>query len=368
LTNDVDQTAELYQSLLREKTARPHAIASARTAAHAVARHDAASAVRRPRLAAVILNYQTPAETILAAKALLASDRPIDHLIVVDNSPADSRTTLSPADSRASLTDSDAWRSIASRVHLIQNDANLGFSGGMNVGIRAALAQGAERVLLVNSDVVFPPDAIARLERSLAASAGAGICGPVVVSRSMPDRIASRGMRYRSDNGRMRHLAFNDATASSSGAGDEAEAVDAVSGCAMLIIRKVFDAIGLFDEAYFFSFEDLDFCLRARRAGYATILSAGATVHHEGGQSIGPASPRRLYFAARNHLRLARQVDPDAAPLAGAFRTGCIVLLNFAHATRCREGSPLARWTAVIRGIRDYARGRFGTDLPGSSD
>ena len=55
----------------------------------------------------------------------------------------------------------------------------------------------------------------------------------------------------------------------------------------MLVSREVFDAIGLFDEDYFFSFEDLDFCLRARRAGFATVLAGLAATHHEGGRSIG---------------------------------------------------------------------------------
>jgi len=72
--------------------------------------------------------------------------------------------------------------------------------------------------------------------------------------------------------------------------------VDGVSGCAMLIRGSVFESIGLFDEDYFYSFEDLDFCLKARRAGFATVVAGAATAYHEGGHSIGANSPRRLYF------------------------------------------------------------------------
>ena len=66
---------------------------------------------------------------------------------------------------------------------------NLGFSGGINAGIAEARRRGATHVLLVNSDVVVPPDCVGALERALA-SAAAGIAGPLLLSRSAPDKIA----------------------------------------------------------------------------------------------------------------------------------------------------------------------------------
>ena len=230
----------------------------------------------------------------------------------------------------------------------------------MNVGIREALAWGAGRVLLVNSDVVVPPDCLARLEQSFDAAPRAGIAGPVVLARSEPDRVASLGMSYAPASGRMRHRAFGDRFG-------ELElpavrAVDGVSGCLMLVKREVFEAVGLLDEDYFFSFEDLDFCLRARRAGFATVLAGSAAVYHEGGRSMGANVPRRLYFAARNHLLLAWRNDPAAGRLASVRRGCSIVLLNLAHALRSKGGSLFARLGAVVRGTRDYAAGRLGAD------
>jgi GT2 family glycosyltransferase len=130
----------------------------------------------------------------------------------------------------------------------------------------------------------------------------------------------------------------------------------------MLVNREVFDAVGLLDEDFFFSFEDLDFCLRARRAGFATVRSGAAAAYHEGGRSLEATSPRRLYFAARNHLLMAARTGPQAGPLAGARRAASIVLLNLAHAALWRGGSPSARLWAVVRGTRDYVAGRFGAD------
>ena len=141
--------------------------------------------------------------------------------------------------------------------------------------------------------------------------------------------------------------------------------VDAVSGCAMLINREVFDAIGLFDEDYFFTFEDLDFCLRARRAGFATILAGAATAYHEGSRSIGAASPQRLYFAARNHLLLASRTDSSSGVVASGCRAASIIALNLAHAAISASGPLGARFLAVAQGTRDYIVGRVG---PAPSD
>ena len=122
----------------------------------------------------------------------------------------------------------------------------------------------------------------------------------------------------------------------------------------------MFEAVGLLHEDYFFSFEDLDFCMKARRFGFATVLAGSATVYHEGSRSIGDDTPRRLYFAARNHLLLARRVEPSAGRLAFLGRASWIVLLNVAHAVRSKGGSLPARLGAVAQGARDYAAGRFG--------
>ena len=186
-----------------------------------------------------------------------------------------------------------------------------------------------------------------------------GIAGPVVLARSEPDHVASLGMTYVPATGRMRHRGYGERL---NGTPPSTQTVDGVSGCLMLVRRAVFDAIGLLDEDYFFTFEDLDFCLKARHAGFATVLAGGAAAYHEGGRSMGATSPRRLYFAARNHLLLARRADPDATAIAVAARTVSVVALNVAHAVRSKGGSLGVRLGAVVRGTRDYVVNRFGPD------
>jgi GT2 family glycosyltransferase len=227
----------------------------------------------------------------------------------------------------------------------------------MNLGIREALARGAERVLLVNSDVIVPHDAINALNAELDRNRAAGIAGPIVLARHAPDSVATMGMDYSPGTGRMRHRAVGDRFVDTT---TGADFVDGVSGCLMLVRREVFAAIGLLDEDYFFGFEDLDFCLRARSSGFATIVARNSVVLHEGGKSIGAASPTRLYFAARNQLLMARRTDRTRGWLQSAARAGFIVTLNLAHAVRARGATLPTRIAAVGRGTFDYWRGHLG--------
>lgn len=301
----------------------------------------------RMRVSAVVLNYRTPDDTRLAVKSLLASNTKFHQVIVVNNDEIH--------------TAQDALRDVLPSIVYLHTGRNLGFSGGINVGIREALDGGADAVLLTNSDVFVPPDCVARLEQALVRSPNAGIAGPMVLARSDPGRIASLGMAYVPGTGRMRHHGYGERLRSLPP--PNGDRVDGVSGCLMLVRRDVFDTIGLLDEEFFFSFEDLDFCLRAKRAGFATVLARSATVYHEGSRSMGPDMPRRIFFATRNHLLLARRADPSAGPVAAFCRTSSILLLNVAHAVRSGGSSLPVRLTAVARGALDYTRGRFGSDV-----
>ena len=214
---------------------------------------------------------------------LRRSETTLSPLIVVDNGDG--------AECRAALA------AFGGDVTVLATGANLGFSGGCNAGIREALASGAGAVLLVNSDV----DRAARLR-----DAPGGCAGQASAPRhrrpgraqpqSGPDGCCRLVSTTTPRTGRMRQREDR----------SDAVASTAVSGCVMLVHRDVFDRIGLLPEEYFFSFEDIAFCQRARAAGFDVGLARDATAYHEGGATMG-ASPERLYYAARNHLRLGAQ-------------------------------------------------------------
>jgi GT2 family glycosyltransferase len=299
------------------------------------------------RTVAVVLNFRTACETVQAVQTLAASRSPVAATIVVDNASGDgSVETL-----RAELGD----------VHLVQAERNDGFAAGCNRGIREAIRLGADRILLLNSDARLRPDALGALELALDQNPGVGIVGPMVVERSDPGVVQSLGMRYTRTTGRMRHHAFgrrHDALAVPA-----LREVDGVSGCAMLVRRAVFEQVGLFFEDYFFGFEDLDLCLRARAAGFATACVSSAVVAHEGSVSMGRASPQRIYYATRNQLLFAARISTNGSSVTRSLRTVSIAALNLAFVlTRARvprhEGLSAFRRALADHRARRYGRGK----------
>lgn len=294
-------------------------------------------------MSAVVLNYRTAEQTWLAVRSLQASrTRPLE-ILIVDNASGDGSA--------------DRLRGSLERVRVVESPTNAGFPGGCNIGIRAALAAGAEYVLLLNSDAVLAPDAIGHMAAAMAARQSLGIAAPVLLSREEPDHVSSAGISFSRRTARMRHRAAGRRVAAlEPGA---VQIVDAVSGCVMLIRRAVFERAGLLDEAYFFSFEDIDFCLRARDAGFHTGCVQDAIAYHEGGRTIGRRSARRVYFATRNHLRLAAQAG---RPRGRSLRAGLVVGLNAAYVLVSPEAPLIRGASAVVRGAWHHFTSRYGPD------
>jgi hypothetical protein len=298
-------------------------------------------ASRARELSAVVLNYRTADQTSLAIRSLQTSLPPPGEILIVDNNSGDGSA--------------DALRRAFSSVRVMESNTNLGFPGGCNLGIRTALESGARFVLLVNSDAILAPHAIEQLLAAMDQNPQLGIVAPVVLSREEPDHVATAGISFSERTGRMRHRA---AGRRFSALGTEAiHVVDAVSGCVMLIRREVFDRIGFLDDSYFFSFEDVDFCLRARDAGFVTACVQDARAYHEGGRTIGRRSPRRVYFGTRNHLRLAARSGGAATR---PVRFALVAAFNAAYVLVSPESPLVAGSAAFVRGVWHHVIGRYG--------
>ena len=121
----------------------------------------------------------------------------------------------------------------------------------------------------------------------------------------------------------------------------------------MLIRRSVFELTGLLDEELF-SFEDIDFCLRAAEKGFRSACVEAAVAYHEGASTIGRQSPRRVYLATRNHLRLQSRLG---VPGRRAIGTATVIALNAAHVIISPEVRLPAGLAAVARGAWHHFRG-----------
>jgi GT2 family glycosyltransferase len=159
-------------------------------------------------------------------------------------------------------------------LRCIRNDTNLGFAEGVNVGIKAALEKSYANMILLNNDTIVQPG---WFEALLSASATFPIVGSTLLDKQGL-RIDTIGEQFSSWG-----LFFSVGRGFPAASFARPDSVFAVCGGAMLIKREVFESIGLFDKDFFAYFEDIDFCYRARHAGFEIAVSPTALVHHAQG-------------------------------------------------------------------------------------
>jgi GT2 family glycosyltransferase len=238
----------------------------------------------------VIVNYRTPQLTINCLQSLEAEVRAVGNVrvVVTDNASGDGSVELI-----RQAIETHGWDAWASLMAL---DHNGGFSFGNNAAIRPALASveapPLEYVLLLNPDTVVLPDALGTLLAFMDAHPDVGIAG----SRLQDPDGAHQHSRFRFHSiwselnsglrlGVVTRLLRNYVVAATLVESDRVS--DWVAGASMIVRRQVFDDIGLFDEDYFLYYEEADFCLNARRAGWPCWYVNGSRVMHIGGCSTG---------------------------------------------------------------------------------
>jgi GT2 family glycosyltransferase len=286
------------------------------------------------KLVAVVLNWSGGEDTLRA----LASLEGIET-ICVDNGSSDG-------------SDAEVERRFPG-VELVRNSANLGFSGGNNVGIRRALERGADWVLLVNNDAEAEPGIVEALERAAAARPDAGLLACKVLFED-GQTVMYAGASFNALLGYSgRRVGW--------GKPDrfhELRDVARADGAAMAMSRAALERIGLLDEQLFAYAEDVEFSLRVRAAGFAVVFVPDAVVRHKGGASTGgAASTTNLYYDTRNTIVVVERHRPLPRPFA-ALRRGVVVGAHLAQASRHVTSGEAAR--AVIGGWRDARAGRLG--------
>jgi GT2 family glycosyltransferase len=215
-------------------------------------------------------------------ESLRRSDYPGLTFIVVDNGSTDG--------SAARI------RERFPEVRIIANPRNLGFVGGNNVGLAAALDSDSDLVFVLNNDTILRPDCISELVRALRSDPSVGIVGPLMQRTIRPDLVDMGGdFDFWTGAVRLRRYAEGETV-------QQVLPVDYVWGCGLMVRADVLRAVGLFDPRYGAYFEDADFCMRARTQGYRTAVATKARMVHKVGRSGEKRFAWQTYMRLRNHL------------------------------------------------------------------
>jgi GT2 family glycosyltransferase len=164
---------------------------------------------------------------------------------------------------------------VAPGVEVLRSAVNLGVGGGRNLGIRAGRAP---YVCVLDSDARLRPGALTRLLAPLEADDTVGLSAPVFTGQA-PDASAGRAPTLRRKLRRALNRTDRYEATPGQGRGDAWEVEFAIGAC-QLFRRDAFDAVGGLDPSARFGPEDVDFCLKLRRAGWRVVQVDGLTCDH----------------------------------------------------------------------------------------
>ncbi|MBA1158194.1 glycosyltransferase family 2 protein [Microvirga mediterraneensis] len=292
------------------------------------------------RILAVAVTYNP--EIALLAQVLEAVSPQVQGLVVVDNGSANVREI------RRIVTGNDG--------QIIEIPGNIGIAAAQNKGVSRARDDGFTHVLLLDQDTVLAPGMVRDLADHLDAlthgSEAVAAIGPAYFE--LNSRRQTRA--YRADRLRVSRLPLDAET--------RPVASDFIIASGSLVPLSVLEAVGGFKEDLFIDLVDVEWCFRARAAGYRSYLSPTAAVEHRlgsgtvqiGARQVAVHVPIRNYYWVRNALWLARQpYTPLAWRLYFISRS-----LAFLGTYTVMADKRALRLKLILRGIRDSVAGRLG--------
>lgn len=252
------------------------------------------------KLAVIILNWNGIAYTKKCVQSLLDSSKRAMDIFILDNG-----SEKNEAEDLRIL-----YRDVASSIVIERSERNLGFSGGNNRMVQRALEQRAyPYILLLNQDAVVEKDTLEKMCAYMDAHTDVAVCGPMVLREN--DKIESVGGKINFWNGKITSLHQN---VPRSAAPSQPTEVDCVIGNCFLVRSSAWGKIGALDEQFFAYYEEADWCIRARRAGYRCIVVPSAVARH------AKSGGFRTYLVTRNMIWFEKKNASPAQQLIFFFR------------------------------------------------
>ncbi len=226
----------------------------------------------------IIVSYNT--KTALRACLDSLISEPVE-ILVVDNASTDGSADMVEGE-------------YTERVRCFRNSDNIGFGRACN---RAAVQAKGSILCFLNSDARMIPDFIQLVERTFESEQSLGILSSRLVDANDREEEYAFGRFPSLSRLLLRRLKCELADSA------ETARVDWVSGAVMCVRRNLFNTLGGFDAGFFMYYEDIDFCLRARRIGYGTAVLTGLRLRHDRGASLSDGRLRKhLYYTSQTYF------------------------------------------------------------------
>lgn len=271
-------------------------------------------------LAVVVVSHRTRDLTVGCIRRLEAALGELSAQVVVwDNASGDGTV--------------DAVRALGIPwVDAVQSDANLGYGAAANAGL--ARCPPSRHVAVLNADLAPEAGSLERLVAVLDEDPECGIVGPRLLDsdgETRPVRGVPTARALLFQHTALRYLRFGRSAYRAYKApappGPDGH-VEMLSGAALVIRRSVFEQLGGFDERFFLYFEEVDLCVRCRRAGHTLRWEASAVIGHEGGASSGPRRGEALVWYLTSLLRFVQRTEARGLGFRALFKTSFVIKMG----------------------------------------
>ncbi len=228
----------------------------------------------------IIVNYNSGADLIKCVESILYSDNITPYIVIVDNASRD-----------GSL---EECKTRFPKFTYIYNTHNIGFAAGANIGTRYALERSAKTITFCNPDAIIDKKCADILISAVSAKK-ADIVSPIIYKYNSSEHWFSGG-KISFFKMRTIHKHFSKKQLSKS-----LISTNYITGCVMTVSASVFQKISLFDENFFLYYEDADFSLRARNAGFTLRIIPSAKAYHK--ELSEQTNPQKTYFLVLSGLK-----------------------------------------------------------------
>lgn len=242
-----------------------------------------------PTVCAVVLNWCGEGDTVECVESLQRSNYSRLDIILVDNGSPDGS--------------GERLQARFPTLPFVQTGQNLGYAGGNNRGIAAALAREAAYVLVLNNDTVVDSACVERLVET-AQQTGAAVVAPKILHYAAPSVVWYAGGDF--SVRRVMGVHRDEGCADRPDREDSAP-ITFATGCCFLASVELLRVVGGFDESYFAYAEDLEFSVRVVKAGCTMRVDPRARIYHKIPVGRPDETPFQIRQRDRNRRRLARQ-------------------------------------------------------------
>lgn len=220
-----------------------------------------------PKVTIVIVNWNGLEDTIECIESLMKIKYCNFNIIIIDND--------------SSSSEAKRIKERFEKIKVVELKRNLGFANANNVGILIALAnQETEYVLLLNNDTIVDSVFLEEIIRIAEGDRKIGIVGPKIYYYDDKTRVWFGGGKV---NLYIRHTQGGGKI--DTGQYQLTKESDFISGACMLVRKDVFKSVGLLPREYFLGWEDIDFCMSAKRKGYSIMFVPSSHIWHKGSVS-----------------------------------------------------------------------------------